>query len=116
VAKELPDEQIRTTDHDDDAVRCLVCDHRITERAYGILRSEAHEHTFVNPHGIVHTIGCYSSAPGCMHVGPIVDAFSWFPGFAWQVALCERCQTHLGWVFRCNAEQFHGLILAALKM
>jgi len=116
VAKELPDEQRGSTDRDDDALRCAVCDHRITDRGYRIEHSGAHEHTFVNPHGIVHTIGCYSSAPGCAHVGDIVETFSWFPGFSWQIAICGNCQTHMGWVFRCGDEQFHGLILAVLKM
>ena len=22
---------------------------------------------------------------------------SWFPGYAWQIAGCSRCHTHLGW-------------------
>lgn len=25
--------------------------------------------------------------------------FSWFPGYAWQIALCKRCQIHIGWRF-----------------
>ncbi|MDQ3368069.1 MAG: cereblon family protein, partial [Myxococcota bacterium] len=99
---------------DDDALRCTVCDHRITERAYGSERAGAHEHTFVNPGGIVHTIGCFVAAPGCGHVGPAETAFSWFPGWSWQVAVCAQCRTHVGWAFRCPPEQFHGLIRAAL--
>lgn len=78
--------------------------------------SGAHEHTFVNPGGIVHTIGCYAVAPGCAHAGAPVETFSWFPGWSWQIALCGQCHAHLGWIFRCGADQFHGLISAALKL
>ena len=40
----------------------------------------AHEHTFVNPGGFVHHIGCFNAAPGCIYLGPTETAFSWFPG------------------------------------
>ncbi len=77
--------------------------------------ADAHEHTFVNPHGIVHHIGCFAAAPGCVHLGATETAFSWFPGWGWQVAACARCRAHVGWIFRCAGQQFHGLILAALR-
>ena len=77
--------------------------------------SGAHEHTFVNPAGVVHHVGCFVAAPGCVHVGTTEEAFSWFPGWTWQIAVCAQCRTHLGWMFRCAGEQFHGLILAALR-
>lgn len=25
--------------------------------------------------------------------------FSWFPGYAWQIAVCNSCSTHIGWKF-----------------
>jgi len=99
----------------DDALRCGLCGHRISSTTYRTERGGAHEHTFVNPHGITHHIGCFVAAPGCAHIGRTETAFSWFPGWSWQVAVCGRCHTHLGWVFRCAGEQFHGLILAALR-
>ncbi len=110
---------MRTTrnddDNDDDALRCAVCDHRISESTDRVERGGAHAHTFVNPHGIAHHIGCFAQAPGCVELGDIETAFSWFPGWSWQIAICGRCHTHLGWIFRLGDEQFHGLILAALR-
>ena len=99
----------------DEALRCAVCDHRITDRGYRSDMSGAHEHTFVNPGGFAFRVGCFVAAPGCKHVGETTAAFSWFPGWTWQIAICARCHAHVGWIFRCSGEQFHGLILATLR-
>lgn len=117
MAKEQSETQraTATSEEDDGTLRCATCEHRISDRAYRMEMGGAHEHTFVNPGGFVYTIGCFVAAPGCVHAGVPEEAFSWFPGWSWQVAECGRCRTHLGWVFRCAGEQFHGLILAALR-
>jgi hypothetical protein len=117
VAKERPEHEASSTPStdDDDALRCVACDHRISERAFRTEMNGAHEHSFVNPGGFLHHIGCFVAAPGCVHVGPTEQAFTWFPGWTWQVAICARCRAHVGWIFRCGGEQFHGLILAAIK-
>jgi len=77
--------------------------------------SGAHEHTFVNPGGFVHRIACFNAAPGCVYLGPTESAFSWFPGWSWQVAACARCRAHVGWIYRNAGEQFHGLIVTAIR-
>jgi hypothetical protein len=93
---------------------CRPCGHRITDEAYRIEHGGGHEHTFVNPGGYVHTLGCFALAPGVVHVGSPDPAFSWFPGWTWQVAECGQCRAHIGWIYRCAGEQFHGLVLAML--
>ncbi|HEV7555110.1 MAG TPA: cereblon family protein [Kofleriaceae bacterium] len=113
--EEAPEARDATTDADTPSIRCASCDHRITEEAYWIEIAGAHEHTFVNPGGFVHHIGCFVAAPGCVHVGAPETAFSWFPGYSWQIASCARCRAHLGWIFRSTPEQFHGLRLVALR-
>ena len=115
VAKEKPASDHEATSGDDSALRCAVCEHRITASEYRVERSGAFEHTFVNTGGFVHHIGCFAAAPGCIHIGDTQQAFTWFPGWTWQVALCARCHTHLGWIFRCAGDQFHGLILTAIR-
>jgi hypothetical protein len=94
---------------------CAACGHRITDEQWRIAMGGAHEHTFVNPYGIDHHIGCFARAPGCAYEGSPETAFSWFPGFSWQIAVCGQCHAHLGWIFRNAGEEFHGLITAALR-
>lgn len=111
-------EQAEPRQHDappDDALRCAACGHRITDRAYRSERSGAHAHTFVNPGGFTYRIGCFVAAPGCAYRGTTSTELSWFPGWTWQVAICARCRVHVGWVFRRAGEQFHGLIVSALR-
>jgi hypothetical protein len=94
---------------------CAACSHRITDRIHAMAMSGAHEHTFVNPGGYQFHIGCFRAAPGCVHLGVPEQAFSWFPGWTWQIAACGRCRAHLGWIYRLGNEQFHGLVIAALR-
>jgi hypothetical protein len=115
VAKEQVEIGRAATNAGDDSLRCAVCGHRITDRAYRSEMSGAHEHTFVNPAGFTFRIGCFVAAPGCKHVGETSEAFSWFPGWTWQIAICGNCRAHVGWIFRCGGEQFHGLIVSALR-
>jgi hypothetical protein len=97
------------------ALVCVVCERRITDDAYRVERAGAHEHTFVNPGGFMHRIGCFAVATGCAYLGAPETAFSWFPGFTWQIASCGGCRAHLGWIFRAPNESFHGLLVDALK-
>ena len=103
------------TGGDDDALLCAACELRITSRDLRVERGGAHEHTFVNPGGFVHHIACFAAATGCSYRGDPETAFSWFPGWSWQIAECSRCGAHLGWLFRCAGEQFHGLLVGKLK-
>lgn len=97
------------------ALLCAACSAHITDDHHRLDVAGAHEHTFANPGGFVFHIGCFGAAPGCVHLGTTETAFSWFPGFTWQVAACASCRAHVGWIYRNAGEQFHGLILAALR-
>jgi hypothetical protein len=103
------------TGRDDRDLVCASCGHRITSVDARIEQAGAHEHTFVNPGGFVHHLGCFALAPGCAYAGATETAFSWFPGWTWQIADCGRCRMHLGWIFRCGGEQFHGLLVGKLR-
>ena len=94
---------------------CRHCHQIITSTAEMIEVQNSHQHTFVNPEGILFEIGCFGRAKGCWHVGYSTEVFSWFKGFRWRVAVCCKCFTHLGWLYTSfGNESFHGLILNCL--
>lgn len=105
----------RTEDEDGGAVlACAVCLRPITTTGAGIEAGGAHEHTFTNPHGFRYRIGCFARVEGCIAVGEPSAYWSWFPGYRWQIEICEGCSEHLGWLFRSSDHGFHGLILDRL--
>ena len=93
---------------------CAACRHPVTHQDERIPVQGGHEHRFTNPHGITYHIGCFREAAGCSVVGESTAEFTWFPGYAWRIALCANCQTHLGWRFQSGGEYFHGLIVNRL--
>jgi hypothetical protein len=109
-----PSEKAAATEHGGRLLVCAVCRHGIAPASARTARSGRHAHTFANPHGFVFHIGCFATAPGCRAAGGPSADFTWFPGFAWQIAVCRGCGEHLGWLFRSTAEAFCGLILDRL--
>jgi len=97
-------------------LRCARCRCPVTSQEARIEVDGAHEHTRTNPAGFVFRIGCFRDAPGCLGEGPASEAWSWFPGYAWQVGLCKGCGGHLGWVFQLEGARFHGLIVDHLVL
>jgi len=89
---------------------CATCKHPITHQDERIAVNGGHEHRFTNPHGLRFHIGCFRRAPGCTEIGAATLEHTWFPGFAWRIALCAHCRAHLGWCFRAAEDGFHGLI------
>ncbi len=95
-------------------LRCGFCGHPITAASTRMEVDGAHEHRRENPAGYVFRIGCFRAAPGCVGQGEATEHWSWFPGYAWQVALCRGCGGHLGWSFQMEGSRFHGLIVDRL--
>lgn len=94
-------------------LRCGGCGTEIADADARIEIGGAHRHVFCNPHGHVFEIGCFSAAFGVQAIGPASSFFSWFPGYAWRVAVCNGCRAHLGWCYG-DAPDFVGLILPRL--
>jgi hypothetical protein len=73
---------------------------------------------FTNPHGRVFPVLTLKHAESLVFVGPPSLEYTWFSGYAWQVALCARCVNHLGWRFEAAAGGtppiFFGLLRAEL--
>jgi hypothetical protein len=103
-----------TADDEGRVLVCAACLQAITSTSARIEMSGSHAHTFSNPHGIVFHIGCFAVAPGCGEASEASTLHTWFPGYAWQVAVCRGCGVHLGWLFRSGDSRFHGLIFDRL--
>lgn len=93
---------------------CIACRQLITHIDERISKNGAPEHTVRNPYGIEFHVGCFKSAYGCRAPGAPTRAHTWFPGYAWRLALCVRCGLHLGWLYQGDIDSFHGLILNRL--
>ena len=76
------------------ALVCSACRAPITDERHAIERGGEHAHTFVNPGGFVHHVRCFRAADGLAAVGGEERAFTWFPGYAWQIVECARCRGH----------------------
>ena len=100
--KELEDKKNRK-------LYCRQCKQHITDIDLTISINGAYTHTFMNPAGYVYTINCYQAATCCVIFGEPTDEHTWFPGYQWQIVLCQSCQIQLGWLFS-NSEQFYALI------
>lgn len=92
---------------------CAACRRPVTHESERIRVQGAHEHTCVNPHGLTYRIACFREA-SCLAEAIATTGDTWFPGYAWSVALCRHCRAHLGWRFEAPGERFHGLIVGRL--
>ena len=92
-------------------ILCRQCLQVITSPDDRLYKKGSHQHTFVNPHGIVFRIGCFQTASGCCPTGMPSDEFSWFTGYRWRIGICGRCKIHIGWQFLSKTDSFFGLIL-----
>uniref|UniRef100_UPI0035CD3D9F Protein cereblon n=1 Tax=Homo sapiens TaxID=9606 RepID=UPI0035CD3D9F len=74
---------------------------------------------YVNPHGYVHEILTVYKACNLNLIGRPSTEHSWFPGYAWTVAQCKICASHIGWKFTAtkkdmSPQKFWGLTRSAL--
>lgn len=97
------------------ALRCASCGAWVTHARERVARGGAHEHGRINPAGVSFHFGCFARAPGARPQGLASAQHSWFPGYAWRVAVCGGCGRHLGWEFEDGAgDRFHGLLVGVL--
>jgi hypothetical protein len=93
------------------ALACALCRSRVTSDAARIEIAGRHEHSCENPHGYHYRIGCFAVAEGLVAASEPTHAYTWFPGYTWQVMSCAACRHHLGWRFASGDGGFYGLIL-----
>ncbi|XP_036387080.1 protein cereblon-like isoform X2 [Megalops cyprinoides] len=74
---------------------------------------------YVNPHGYVHETLTVYKASNLNLIGRPSTLHSWFPGYAWTIAQCRTCGSHMGWKFTAtkkdlSPQRFWGLTRSAL--
>ncbi|KAK2858262.1 hypothetical protein Q7C36_006181 [Tachysurus vachellii] len=74
---------------------------------------------YVNPHGYVHETLTVYKASNLNLIGRPSTLHSWFPGYAWTIAQCRTCGSHMGWKFSAvkkdlSPQRFWGLTRSAL--
>ena len=120
--KRAPGAAVEAREEDGGAARrgvyaCRACGAFVAPADAAIPVNGAHLHTFFNPGGFVYAIGCFAAAPGLSPRGGPDASFSWFPGYAWTVAVCAACLAHLGWSYSAPGKTgFFGLIIARLVL
>ena len=99
----------------DPAICCRACGQLVTRRNCNGPDTVDSERTFRNPAGYSFHVKVFGEAEGCRVVGEAVSEASWFPDYAWRLALCRECDTHLGWRFeKSGHSDFWGMIVTRL--
>ena len=93
---------------------CASCRHLVTKVSEKIDVRGRHDHSFGNL-GYLVKLGCFRNAPGCIGVESVSHGYSWFPGYAWQIQVCENCFSQLGWKYMTQYDSFYGLIFGTLR-
>ena len=101
-------------------LRCRSCKSVITHpEALFAMRHTSPAQVFPNPAGILYEIWTARQATGLTLWGSPTPEYTWFVGYAWQVATCARCGVHLGWCYSSiHGEEpaiFYGLLCQRLE-
>lgn len=54
---------------------------------------------FVNRYGVSFNVMTTRVLEHYARVTPPSEEDTWFPGYTWQIIVCENCSHHLGWLF-----------------
>lgn len=98
---------------------CCQCKAKIAHfNSLFAMSKQSIQTNFCNPAGYIHeTNTVLSTVPNAVYLqGLPCSQFSWFPGYAWQIAACRRCNGHIGWKFTVSPDatnllpkKFYGL-------
>ena len=114
IARRKP-KSVPNYEEEKELLYCTYCLKLITSGDQRIEIGESHEHLFTNPAGITFSIGCFREAPGAVFQGTPSAEFTWFKGYQWRMAYCNKCFIHIGWQFLQGSQTyFAGLILTRL--
>lgn len=84
-------------------IRCKQCRTNIAmlDDIFSVGSSGGTSGNYVNEYGAVHQTTTVSKVEkgSILCIGRPEVRDSWFPGYAWTIAICKNCQEHLGWKF-----------------
>ncbi|XP_011062316.1 PREDICTED: protein cereblon isoform X1 [Acromyrmex echinatior] len=101
---------------------CVNCESFIGRQSHMFpMNKEGPQGTYVNPGGVIHeTITFYHVQGVVLNNSDPSTEYSWFPGYAWTIAICKGCRHHVGWKFTAvqsnlRPKEFWGLTRRSLK-
>ncbi|CAK9809321.1 Protein cereblon [Anthophora quadrimaculata] len=107
---------------DDKIFICSICDSYIGRQSNMFpMSKEGPQGTYCNPAGTIHEIVTLYHARGLtLSRSPPSVEYTWFPGYAWTVAMCKHCGAYMGWKFTAvesnlRPKAFWGLTRKSLK-
>ncbi|KAL8602511.1 hypothetical protein ACOMHN_065383 [Nucella lapillus] len=99
---------------------CVACTQQVArkEDVFSMSR-EGPLGAYVNPQGHVHETLTVYKANNLSLLGRPSTEHSWFPGYAWTIAQCRGCASHMGWKFTATKKKltplkFWGLCRSSL--
>ncbi|KAK6624825.1 hypothetical protein RUM44_011689 [Polyplax serrata] len=79
---------------------CVNCGNSIASRTDVFSMSIDGQGMYCNPGGYVHDVLTVYNGLGMTLTSDIPSTeYSWFPGYAWTIAKCSNCDSHIGWLF-----------------
>lgn len=102
---------------------CSACKNVICHKSDVFLMScSGPQCSFVNSSGYNHDTLTVRKARGLIQErGRWSSEFTWFPGYAWRIALCDNCSRHIGWSYKSiesdtKPKRFFGLSRANVRL
>ncbi|XP_043289838.1 protein cereblon-like [Venturia canescens] len=95
---------------------CAICRQAIGKHTDIVpMNKKGLQEAYCNPYGAIHeTVTLSNTTNVVLSVDPPSTVCSWFPGYAWTIASCAGCNSHIGWKFTAvnkdlKPRQFWGL-------
>jgi len=83
------------------------CGHNVSTREQVfVMSNQGASGNYVNPNGYNHEMLTVKKCWSISTQGEPEAAYSWFPGYTWQIINCPECWAHLGWCFRATIDSF----------
>lgn len=103
----------------EEPLRCAVCGLEVSSRSHLFAHTpRGPVEVFVNPSGRFCELLTLRQAWGWTAVCDPTEEATWFPGYAWEIIVCSRCRSHLGWRYLArqggDPAAFFGLLREAL--